>query len=138
MADPYETLGVRRSDDTATIRKAYRKLAKKHHPDLNPGNPQAAERFKQINAAHDLLSDPERRARYDRKSMPRARNARRGISGANTATRVLRRARRPARGRNLPRTTSKACSARDFAAAGSGAMTRSPTCGREGRTCSTR
>lgn len=66
MADPYEVLGVRRTDDAETIRKAYRKLAKKHHPDVNPGKPEAAEQFKQINAAHDLLSDPERRARFDR------------------------------------------------------------------------
>jgi DnaJ-class molecular chaperone len=66
MADPYETLGVQHGDSQEAIRAAYRKLAKKHHPDLNPGDPQAAERFKTINAAHDLLSDPEKRARYDR------------------------------------------------------------------------
>src|SRR5271170_5957663 len=66
MADPYEVLGVQRGDTQETIRAAYRKLAKKHHPDLNPGNPEAAERFKTINAANDILSDPEKRARYDR------------------------------------------------------------------------
>src|SRR5271156_2421388 len=66
MQDPYEVLGVRRGDSDETIRKAYRKLAKKHHPDLNPGKPEAAERFKSINAANDLLSDPEKRARFDR------------------------------------------------------------------------
>ena len=66
MADPYETLGVRRGDSEETIRKAYRKLAKRHHPDLNPGDKQAVERFKAINAANDILSDPEKRARYDR------------------------------------------------------------------------
>jgi DnaJ-class molecular chaperone len=64
-ADPYETLGVRRGDDAETIRKAYRKLAKRYHPDLNPGNAAAAERFKAINAANDLLSDPAKRARFD-------------------------------------------------------------------------
>ncbi len=66
MPDPYDTLGVRRADTPETIRRAYRKLAKKHHPDLNPGKPEAAEQFKALNAAHDLLSDPERRARFDR------------------------------------------------------------------------
>ncbi|HET9019195.1 MAG TPA: J domain-containing protein [Acetobacteraceae bacterium] len=66
MADPYETLGVRRGDSEETIRKAYRKLAKRHHPDLNPDDKQAAERFKTINAAYDILSDAEKRARFDR------------------------------------------------------------------------
>jgi DnaJ-class molecular chaperone len=66
MADPYETLGVKRGDSEETIRKAYRKLAKRYHPDLNAGKPEAAERFKTINAANDLLSDPDKRARYDR------------------------------------------------------------------------
>jgi DnaJ-class molecular chaperone len=66
MADPYDILGVRRGDTTETIRKAYRKLAKRHHPDLNPGDASAAERFKAINAANDLLSDPDKRARFDR------------------------------------------------------------------------
>jgi len=66
MTDPYDTLGVRRTDDAAAIRKAYRKLAKKHHPDLNPGDPRAAETFKTINAANDILSDPGKRARFDR------------------------------------------------------------------------
>ena len=66
MKDPYETLGVRRGDSDETIRKAYRSLAKKFHPDLNPGKPEAAERFKDINAANDFLADPERRARFDR------------------------------------------------------------------------
>jgi DnaJ-class molecular chaperone len=66
MQDPYDVLGVRRGDSDETIRKAYRKLAKKHHPDLNPGKPEALERFKTINAANDLLSDPEKRARFDR------------------------------------------------------------------------
>jgi DnaJ-class molecular chaperone len=64
--DPYETLGVKRDADETAIRAAYRKLAKRYHPDLNPGNAEAAERFKQINAANDILSDPEKRARFDR------------------------------------------------------------------------
>ena len=66
MQDPYATLGVQRSDDAAAIRAAYRKLAKTHHPDLNPGKPEAAERFKAISVAYDLLSDAEKRGKFDR------------------------------------------------------------------------
>ena len=66
MQDPYEVLGVPRHATEAAIRSAYRKLAKKHHPDLNPGKPEAAERFKAISAANELLSDPAKRARFDR------------------------------------------------------------------------
>lgn len=64
--DPYTVLGVARDADAKTIRTAYRKLAKQHHPDLNPGNKAAEERFKAISSAYDLLSDPEKRARFDR------------------------------------------------------------------------
>src|SRR6478752_4909051 len=66
MADPYKTLGVQKTDSEAAIRSAYRKLAKRYHPDVNPGKPEAAERFKEISAAYDLLGDKEKRARYDR------------------------------------------------------------------------
>src|ERR1041384_4139445 len=66
MRDPYEVLGVQKTDSEAAIRSAYRKLAKKYHPDVNPGKPEAAERFKSISAAYDLLSDPEKRGRFDR------------------------------------------------------------------------
>ncbi len=66
MQDPYVTLGVQRSDDAAAIRAAYRKLAKTHHPDLNPGKPEAGERFKAISVAYELLSDAEKRAKFDR------------------------------------------------------------------------
>ncbi|WP_424139820.1 DnaJ domain-containing protein, partial [Roseomonas chloroacetimidivorans] len=62
--DPYEALGLKRDASEAEIRSAYRKLAKKHHPDLNPGNKQAEDRFKEVSAANELLSDPEKRARY--------------------------------------------------------------------------
>jgi DnaJ-class molecular chaperone len=65
-ADPYETLGVKKDASQAEIQKAYRALAKKLHPDLNPGNKQAEEKFKDVTAAYDLLSDSDKRARFDR------------------------------------------------------------------------
>ena len=65
-ADPYETLGVAKTASADEIRRAYRKLAKQHHPDLNPGNKAAEERFKAANSANDLLSDPDKRAKFDR------------------------------------------------------------------------
>jgi DnaJ-class molecular chaperone len=65
-ADPYETLGVKKDASQAEIQKAYRRLAKKLHPDLNPGNKQAEEQFKAVSAAYDLLSDAQKRARFDR------------------------------------------------------------------------
>jgi DnaJ-class molecular chaperone len=64
--NPYEVLGVKKEATSDQIRTAYRKLAKQHHPDLNPGNKQAESRFKEISAAYDILSDTEKRARYDR------------------------------------------------------------------------
>jgi DnaJ-class molecular chaperone len=64
--DPYKTLGVTKAASGADIQKAYRRLAKKLHPDLNPGNKQAEEQFKDVSAAYDLLGDPEKRARFDR------------------------------------------------------------------------
>jgi DnaJ-class molecular chaperone len=63
---PYEVLGVKPNASADEIRKVYRKLAKQFHPDLNPGKPEAEARFKSIAAAYDLLSDPEKRTRYDR------------------------------------------------------------------------
>lgn len=66
MDDPYEVLGVAKSASQADIQRAYRKSAKLHHPDLNPGKPAAEDRFKAISAANALLSDPEKRARFDR------------------------------------------------------------------------
>ena len=72
--DPYETLGVQKTDSEAVIRSAYRKLAKRHHPDVNPGKPEAAEHFKEISAAYDILSDKDKRARYDRGEIDAAGN----------------------------------------------------------------
>ncbi len=63
--DYYQTLGVERSASADDVRKAYRKLAMQYHPDRNPGNKQAEEKFKEINEAYQVLSDPQKRARYD-------------------------------------------------------------------------
>jgi DnaJ-class molecular chaperone len=65
MRDPYEILGVAKTATADDIRKAYRKLAKKLHPDLNPGDKKAEEQFKEVAAANDLLSDPDKRRRFD-------------------------------------------------------------------------
>lgn len=66
MADPYQTLGVARDADEKAIKSAYRKLAKQLHPDRNTDNPKAAERFSAVTGAYDLLSDKDKRARFDR------------------------------------------------------------------------
>ena len=66
MADPYQTLGVARGASEADIKKAYRKLAKELHPDRNKDNPKASERFSQVTGAYDLLTDKDKRARFDR------------------------------------------------------------------------
>ena len=63
--DFYQVLGVPDSANQADIKKAYRRLAKQHHPDANPNNPRAAERFKEISEAHSVLSDTEKRKQYD-------------------------------------------------------------------------
>src|SRR3954454_21066758 len=64
--DPYEILGVSRTGAPEEIKSAFRKLAAVHHPDRNPTDPTAHERFKKINAAYQILSDPQKRAAYDR------------------------------------------------------------------------
>ncbi|UZW54427.1 DnaJ domain-containing protein [Sphingobium sp. JS3065] len=66
MADPYSTLGVARGASEAEIKSAYRKLAKELHPDRNRDNPKAAEKFSAVTGAYDLLSDKDKRARFDR------------------------------------------------------------------------
>ncbi len=64
-ADHYETLGIARNAGQEEIKRAYRRLARQHHPDANPGDPTAEERFKEITRAYDTLSDPQKRQRYD-------------------------------------------------------------------------
>jgi len=65
LKDPYSALGVARTATPDEIKSAYRKLARKHHPDVNPGDKKAEERFKELSAAHDILGDPKRRALFD-------------------------------------------------------------------------
>src|SRR3954447_15539140 len=63
--DYYETLGVARDATPEAIKKAYRGLARKYHPDVNPGDKKAEARFKEVQQAYDILSDPEKRALYN-------------------------------------------------------------------------
>ncbi len=92
--DLYSVLGVERSSSTDEVRKAYRKLARKYHPDVNPGNDAAEERFKEISEAHDILGDEDKRKLYDEFGMAgvqsgfdadAARAARQGFAGAGGA-----------------------------------------------------
>ena len=64
--DYFQVLGVDRSADANAIKKAFRSLARQYHPDVNPGDAQAEARFKEISEAYEVLSDPSRRARYDK------------------------------------------------------------------------
>ena len=86
----YETLGVDRKAAADDIRKAYRKLARRYHPDLNPGDKSAEERFKKVQEAYDVLSDSRKRQMYDQYgfyptavSPPPRRRARRGTAAGN-------------------------------------------------------
>ncbi len=63
--DYYEIVGVGRNASEKDIRQAFRRLARKYHPDMNPGNKQAEATFKEINQAYEVLSDPETRKKYD-------------------------------------------------------------------------
>ena len=63
--DYYEVLGVGRDADAKAIKRAYRKLAKKYHPDMNPGDKQAEQKFKEVTEAYEILSNPEKRKLYD-------------------------------------------------------------------------
>ena len=63
--DYYEVLGVSKDADEATLKKAYRQVAKKYHPDMNPGDAEAEKKFKEASEAYAVLSDPEKRRQYD-------------------------------------------------------------------------
>ncbi len=63
--DYYEVLGVDKGADADAIKKAYRTLAKKYHPDMNPGDKEAEQKFKEVNEAYAVLSDPDKKAKYD-------------------------------------------------------------------------
>ena len=63
--DYYKILGVSKDASEKEIKKAFRRLARQYHPDVNPDDSQAEERFKEINEAHEVLSDPEKRQKYD-------------------------------------------------------------------------
>jgi len=97
MRDPYVVLGVGRDATDETIKKAYRRLAKKLHPDLHPGNRANEQQFKEVTAAYDLLSDPAKRARFDRGEIDAAGSERgfqgaRAGAGANAGARAYQRA----------------------------------------------
>src|SRR3954454_10488496 len=66
MRDPYEVLGVPRGASAAAIKSAYRKLAKKHHPDANKNDPKAAARFAELNTANEIIGDEDKRKQFDR------------------------------------------------------------------------
>src|SRR3954453_3410344 len=66
MRDPYEVLGVQKGASAAAIKSAYRKLAKKHHPDANKNDPKSAARFSEVNSANEIIGDETKRKQYDR------------------------------------------------------------------------
>ena len=80
MSDPYQILGVAKTADASELKSAYRKLAKKLHPDVNPGRKDVEQKFKEVTAAYDLLSDADKRARYDRGEVD-AQGQERGFGG---------------------------------------------------------
>ena len=75
MRDPYDVLGVQRTADAAAIKSAFRKLAKKHHPDANKSDPKSAQRFAELNTAYEILGDDAKRKAFDRRRDRRRRQA---------------------------------------------------------------
>ena len=82
--DYYEVLGVDRGADDATLKKAYRKLAKKYHPDMNPGDKEAEAKFKEATEAYGVLSDPDKRRQYDQFGHAAFENGGGGAGAAST------------------------------------------------------
>src|SRR5690349_13050748 len=82
MRDLYDVLGVERQASASDLKKAYRSLAQKYHPDKNPGDKDAEEKFKEVSNAYSVLSDDEQRARYDRFGFDGIRGASGGGGGA--------------------------------------------------------
>lgn len=85
MKDPYKVLGVSSDAGTGDIKSAYRKLAKELHPDVNPGDSIVEQRFKEVTAAYQLLSDPEKKAQYDRGEINADGSPNRGFGGRQRA-----------------------------------------------------
>ena len=128
MPDFYDTLGVKKGASEEEIKKAYRKLARKWHPDANAGDPQAEERFKEIQEAYSVLSDADKRRQYDAGGMFGG-----GPGAAFASTR-----RRSAAAWARSGTSSRTCSAAAEEAGGGGAAPPAgisrPRCGfRSGR-----
>src|ERR1051326_5373985 len=97
MRDPYEVLGVNRKASAAEIKSAYRKLAKKLHPDANKNDPKAASRFAELNAAHEIIGDDDKRKAFDRGEIDAEGKPRfQGFEGFGAEVGV--RVRNPARG----------------------------------------
>jgi curved DNA-binding protein CbpA len=76
MRDPYEILGVSKTASEAEIKKAFRSLAKKHHPDTHGGDPTAKKKFQEISGAYDIVGDKEKRAKFDRGEIDASGNPR--------------------------------------------------------------
>ena len=113
--DYYQVLGVPKNASAAEIKKAYRKLAQQYHPDANPGNKEAEERFKEVSSAYDVLGDEEKRKQYDQVRDMAASGLRRRLRPGGAGRPGGRRARRglPVTGRGLRghAATSATCSA---------------------------
>lgn len=88
MRDPYDVLGVAPNASQADIKAAFRKLAKKYHPDVNAGDPDVERKFKEANTAYNLLSDPDKRAKFDRGDLDAEGNERRFSGGGYRGTRA--------------------------------------------------